>query len=144
MNDVITPSRIILDTDAFSFLFSKRPQAANYGTVWSSRVPALTFVSVAELRFGAIVSGWGQKRRSDLEAGIRRCVLLPFDDQLSTVWAELRARAPKAGLALGAKTQANDCWIAACGVYYDAPILTGNIGHFDGLDLKLIDGSGKP
>ncbi|MCZ2815226.1 PIN domain-containing protein [Modestobacter sp. VKM Ac-2984] len=141
---MVAASRVILDTDAFSFLFSKRPQAANYGTVLTGRVPALTFVSVAELRFGALVNSWGEKRRADLEASIRRCVLLPFDDQLSTVWAELRARAQRLGLALAAKTQANDCWIAACGVYYDAPILTGNIKHFEGLDLKLIDGSGTP
>lgn len=135
-------SSVILDTDAFSFLFLKKPQAANYGTVLPGRVPALTFVSVAELRFGALIAGWGDKKRSDLEASIRRCVLLPFDDQLSTIWADLRARAYRQGLALGAKSQANDCWIAACGVYYDAPILTGNMAHFEGLDLKLIDGSG--
>lgn len=135
---------IILDTDAFSFLFSQRPQAANYGTALKGRIPALTFVSVAELRYGAMVSGWGDRRRASLEASIRRCVLLPFDDQLCTVWAQLRSRARAAGLALAAETQANDCWIAACGVYYEAPILTGNVRHFAGLDLDLIDGSGTP
>jgi tRNA(fMet)-specific endonuclease VapC len=140
----VAASRVILDTDAFSYLFSKKPQAANYGAVLYGRVPALTFVSVAELRFGALVSGWGDRRRADLEASIRKFVLLPFDDQLSTVWAELRARAQRLGLPMAAKSQANDCWIAACGVYYDAPILTGNAKHFEGLDLNLIDGSGTP
>lgn len=133
---------VILDTDAFSFLIKQMPQAANYGALLTGRVPALTFVSVAELRFGALDAGWGDKKRASLEASIRRCVLLPFDDQLNTVWAELRVRAKRAGLALAGANQANDCWIAACGVYYDAPILTGNVRHFEGIGLKLIDGSG--
>ncbi len=135
-------SHIILDTDAFSFLIGRRPQAVNYGAVIRGRVPALAFVSVAELRFGALDGGWGERRRGELEAQIKKCVILPFDDQLTVVWAQLRHQAKQRGLALAQPSQTNDCWVAACGVYYDAPILTGNMRHFTGLGVQLIDGSG--
>lgn len=137
-----TPEHIVLDTDAFSFLFGRRPQAAGYPTVLAGRIPAVAFVTLAEVRFGALAAGWGEKRTVELEDSLRRFLMLPFSDGLASVWARLKHDARRNGHPLAQPEHSNDLWIAACGVFYGAPILTGNLRHFDGLiGVDLIDGS---
>jgi tRNA(fMet)-specific endonuclease VapC len=138
------PGYVILDTDAFSFLLNRRPQAASYGALLKGQIPTLTFVSVAELHFGALSDDWQDRRYRELEARIAQCVILPYDNELSLVWTRLRVQERRAGRPLGQRDHVNDLWIAACGIYYDAPILTGNLRHFSGVPgLRVIDGSGN-
>lgn len=134
---------VILDTDAFSFLFKKMPQAQGYGKYLAGKYPCLTFVSVGELRFGAQDAGWGDARRDALAQAMRKCVILPFDQRLAELWADLKVDAKKNGRPLAQSHHANDLWIAASGIYHQAPVLTGNVKHFkDVPGLTVIDGSG--
>jgi predicted nucleic acid-binding protein len=138
------PDVVILDTDAFSFLVARRPQAASYPSVLRGKVPALAFVSVAELHFGAMYARWGEKRTAELTGRIRQMLVLPYDEQLALLWARLKVDACRQGHPLGQRDHANDLWIAASALYHQAPLLTGNMRHFDGLPgLSLIDGSGR-
>ncbi|NUT53556.1 MAG: PIN domain-containing protein [Saccharothrix sp.] len=134
---------IILDTDAFSTLAMQRPRADSYAAVLVGKVPALTFTSVGEVYFGAYKANWGTSRVSKIEAAMRMCVVLPYDENLPKIWADLKRAAHRSGHPLGQSTHSNDLWIAACAVYYDAPLLTGNARHFRDLapNLLLIDGS---
>ncbi len=135
-------THVLLDTDAFSYIFDRRPQAANYGTVLAGKIPALTFVSVAELLFGAHKNGWQAKRLTELDNKIRQCVVLPFHKDLPKLWASIKVDAHRSGSALAGATHANDLWIAASALYWAIPLLTGNIKHFkDVKSLTLIDGS---
>ncbi len=133
---------VVVDTDAFSYLFANKPQAASYPPLLRGKVAAVCFVTVAELRFGALSAGWGPRRTAELEEALRKFLKLPYDDGLASLWARLKRDARQNGHPLGQAEHSNDLWIAACGVYYQAPILTGNVRHFDGLPgVRVIDGS---
>jgi tRNA(fMet)-specific endonuclease VapC len=54
-------------------------------------------------------------------------------DGLLRLCGLLRAVASRLGHPLGQHAHANDLWIAACAVYYDVPLVTGNGRHFAGL-----------
>ena len=133
---------LIVDTDAFSYLFGKKPQAASYGPLLSGKIPAVAFVTLAEVRFGALAASWGDRRTTELEASLRQFLMLPFTEDLTSLWARLKADARRNGHPLAQPEHSNDLWIAACGAYYQAPILTGNARHFADLPgVQVIDGS---
>lgn len=60
----------------------------------------LSFMSVAELRMGAISAGWGERRRLLLEKFIRSFELFYADNDLCMVWARIRSDARAAGRVL--------------------------------------------
>jgi predicted nucleic acid-binding protein len=131
--------RVILDTDAFSVLAERRPGTEKLAAVIGAAEPLLTFASVAELLYGAMVARWGSTRLQRLERAIGHCgLLLPTAESLG-VWARLRAGAVRAGHPLGHKVHGNDLWIATCAVYYGLPLVTRNGRHFAGLaELEVV------
>lgn len=135
---------VILDPDAFSYLVGKKPQASGYDAYLRGKLPCLTFVSVGELLFGAQDAAWGPARIVDLRNSIRKCVILPYSERLSELWADVKVDAKRNGRPLAHSRHSNDLWIAACGIYYRAPLLTGNVKHFrDVPGLEVVDGSGS-
>ncbi|WP_250281001.1 MULTISPECIES: PIN domain-containing protein [unclassified Frankia] len=124
---------VILDTDVFSAITAGRATAARYEAVLRNKTQALTFVSVAELLYGARHGGWGERRTTALVEKIERLLLIPFDKELPAVWAQLRDLARRRGHPLAQPAHTNDLWIAACAVLYQAPLLTGNRRHFLGV-----------
>ncbi len=134
---------VIIDTDVFSAITSSRATATRYEAVLRDKTQALTFVSVAELLYGARHAGWAERRTAELAEKIRRLLLIPFDERLPVVWARLRDLARRRGHPLAQSAHANDLWIAACAVFYEAPLLTGNVRHFGGLPgLTMISAKG--
>lgn len=90
---------VVVDTDVFSLLF--RGQDVDvYSRHLDGAVPVLSFVSVAELHYGAAYAGWGERRQLALEEAIRRYVIAPYDDAMAKLWGTLKAQAVKAGHAL--------------------------------------------
>lgn len=121
---------VVVDTDVFSLLF--RGQDVDvYSRHLDGAVPVLSFVSVAELHYGAAYAGWGERKQLALEEAIRRYVIAPYDEEMAKLWGTLKAQAVKAGHALGHNTQANDLWVCATAIYHDAPLLTANRRHFE-------------
>lgn len=130
--------KIVLDTDAFSVLYRKGPNFQAYAARLTGKIPVLSFTTVAEVHFGAAKKGWGPQRVSGLVEALRRYVIAPYDDEMPVLWGALRAQAQQSGHALGADAQINDLWIATTAIYHEAPLLTGNVRHFEnfpGLDL---------
>lgn len=123
---------LVLDTDAFSVVFQKRGNHESFARHLVGRVPILIFATVAELHFGASKAGWGERRVTGLEEAVRRYVIAPYDAKMPVLWGSLRAQAQSLGHALGADNQINDLWIATTAIYYQAPLLTGNVRHFEG------------
>jgi len=87
--------------------------AARYRSVIDGRTVVVSFVTVTEMRFGAIKAGWGEIRRRSLERVLGRLVVVQPDDDLILTCAELRASCLAAGHALGQKVHEADRWIAA-------------------------------
>jgi tRNA(fMet)-specific endonuclease VapC len=97
----------------------------------------LAAVTVSELRYGALVAGWGAPRREHLEEAISLITVVPVTDSLLTRIAELRLACRREGHPLADRAHANDLWIAASAVHLAASLLTADT-IFDGaptLDL---------
>lgn len=116
----------MVDTVVFSWQLvrSSPGRAAEYGRHLVGRRLVLSFVSVEELRFGAINGGWGERRRRELEVRLKRVAIAPYDDELMTVAAQLRADCRAAGHALQDKVHTADRWIAAVAIRYQLPLVS--------------------
>jgi tRNA(fMet)-specific endonuclease VapC len=95
----------------------------------------LSFMTIAELRMGAISAGWGGRRRLLLKQFIQRFELVDADNDLCTVWARIRADARAAGRPLSPQ----DAWIAATALALDSPLATNNRRDFEHVQkLRLL------
>lgn len=115
-------SRIVVDTDVASYIFNWHSLAPQYADAMRRSELILSFITIAELRMGAISAGWGNRRRLLLEQFIERFELVYADNDLCTVWARIRADARAAGRALSPQ----DAWIAATALALDSPLATNN------------------
>jgi predicted nucleic acid-binding protein len=119
---------LLIDTDVFSWLLSGRGRAEEFAELVDGHILALSFATVAELRAGALIGGWGPKRIEQLEERISAFVVIPATDSVTRVWAflqsKLRSQLKGGGV--------NDMWIAASALGQPAllPIVTGNLTDF--------------
>jgi predicted nucleic acid-binding protein len=131
--------RILVDTGVFSASISRRRRARfepQVGLLAGNQI-FLAAVTVAELRYGALVAGWGAQRRQRLEQSIAAMTVVPVSDALLTTVAELRHTCRQVGHALHEPVHANDLWIAASAVHLAAPLLTADAVFDDVPGLRL-------
>jgi tRNA(fMet)-specific endonuclease VapC len=128
-------SQIVVDTDVASYIFNWHSLAQHYVNALRGSDLILSFMSVAELRMGAMSAGWGSHRRLLLERFVHGFELFYPDDDLCTVWARVRADARAAGRAISPQ----DAWIAATALALDAPLATNNRRDFENVrNLRLL------
>jgi tRNA(fMet)-specific endonuclease VapC len=128
-------SQIVVDTDVASYIFNWHTTAPRYVDALRGSELILSFMSIAEMRMGAIAAGWGIRRRSLLEQFLGGFGIVYADDALCTSWAMLRAGARAKGRSLSPQ----DAWIAATDLGLDAPLATNNradFEHIQGLRLE--------
>jgi predicted nucleic acid-binding protein len=131
--------RVLVDTGVFSASISRRRRGrfeTQVGLMAGNQI-FLAAVTVAELRYGALVAGWGDQRRQRLEQSIAATTVVPVSDALLTTAAELRHACRQAGHALHEPIHANDLSIATSAVHIGAPLLTADavFGNVPGLVL---------
>jgi tRNA(fMet)-specific endonuclease VapC len=100
---------VLVDTDVFSFVFKGDSRALPYTPHLVGAQICLSFQTVAELRLWALTRNWGKSRRDSLDSSLRRCAVLPFDDELTQRWAEVTNTRRRVGHPIGC----GDAWIAA-------------------------------
>ena len=128
-------SRIVLDTDVWSFAFKGDSRAALYGKHLVDKTPCITFATIGELYLWAELRNWGAERRNALSRAIRRYVVLTWDDVTAWQWAKVRAERQRIGNPIAAQ----DAWIAACAIRHGLPLVTHNTDHFAEIsDLLLL------
>jgi tRNA(fMet)-specific endonuclease VapC len=128
-------SQIVVDTDVASYIFNWHSSAQGYVDVLNGSELILSFMSIAEMRMGAIAAGWGLRRRTLLEQFISGFGVVYADDALCTSWATLRADARAAGRSLSPQ----DAWIAATALGLEAPLATNNRSDFEHVQkLRLL------
>jgi predicted nucleic acid-binding protein len=131
--------RILVDTGVFSASLSRRRRARleAHVALMSEQQTFLAAVTVSELRYGALVAGWGDVRRQRLEESIDAVTVVPVTDSLLTSAAELRLACRRVGHPLHEPAHANDLWIATSAIHIDAPLLTADVvfEHTPGLAL---------
>ena len=93
-------SQTVVDTDVASYIFNWHSMAEQYAGALRGSELVLSFMTIAELRMGAISAGWGDRRRLLLEQFIQGFEVVYADNNLCTIWARIRADARAAGRAL--------------------------------------------
>jgi tRNA(fMet)-specific endonuclease VapC len=130
----VTDTRIMVDTDVFSFLFKKDELANFFKPYLINKTLALSFMSVAELYYGAYKDNWGSNRIAQLENSIKNYVVLPYDYLTCQEWARIRRQKELKGLTMSH----SDIWVAASAVRYGCPIATNNGDHFQKIDGLIV------
>ena len=84
---------VVIDTMVVSALVNSAhdPTAARYLSLIAGRLILVSFVTVTELRYGALKARWGDLRRRGLERDLARFVFVVPDEALMYACAELRA-----------------------------------------------------
>lgn len=115
---MLNPS--VLDTTIASLLLIKSPSLLPYEPLLEEVSMVLSFQSVAEMRYGALIANWGEERRQELEEFLSSFIVVGYTDELATLWATTMHEARRAGRRL----EAGDAWIAATARLLNAPLLT--------------------
>ena len=131
--------RILVDTGVFSAALSRRRRVhlEQKVALLAGHQVFLAAVTVSELRYGALVAGWGDTRRTQLDASIRATTVVPVTDALLTAAAELRYACRQTGHPLHERVHASDLWIAASTIRIGARLLTADsvFDRVPGLDI---------
>lgn len=135
-------THVVLDTDATSWLLDPRPlpRAERTRAVVGARARVVSFVTVTELRYGALRAGWGDLRLRRLERSLGDLDVIQTNESLIWRCAELRVEAGRIGHPLGQKVHEADRWVATTALVLDLE-LAGGDGIFEGvpgLDLHRI------
>ena len=124
--DDIAEDRIVVDTDVFSYIFHRNPVAEFFQPYFMQRTLAVSFMTVAEVYYGALKGGWGTARISRLENQLKNYVVLPYDYEVTRQWAFVRTENERKGNDI----QHADAWHAAVALHYEAALATNNYRHF--------------
>ncbi len=129
---------LLLDTDVASYLFKNSPRATPFRALLNGKRLALAFVSVAELFKWTLKRCWGPQKIDQLEATLRRYIVIPYDRDLAWAWARVMASCEGAGRPMAPA----DAWVAGAALRHDVPLLTNNLKHFEVAEslcgLKLV------
>lgn len=114
---------VLLDTNVVGYRFGKSPLYEPFKKSIENSIPAISFITYGECIKGALLATWGQKRRSEYEAHLRKYLLIPSTKQLSLRYAELASLCEKRGICV---SDDNDMWIAATAHLYDIQLATND------------------
>lgn len=100
---------------------------------------AVSVVTVAEIKRGALAARWDERRTVELDDHLRGYVVLTVDAEIAKEWARVQVRCAE----LGRQKGDNDLWVAATAKRYSLPLATLDRDHYDipGLTVIREDGS---
>ncbi len=136
-------TRLVVDTDVASYVFKWHPSFAprllkeSIVEIIRGGALVLSFMSVAEMRQGALDASWGPRKLDLLEAYLADFAV-HSDDQLCSVWAEIRNESIRKGRQISSA----DAWIAATALLLSALLVTNNPKDYRHLDrLQIVTAS---
>ncbi|MAS67090.1 MAG: VapC toxin family PIN domain ribonuclease [Pseudomonadales bacterium] len=138
---------ILLDTHVISEPLRREPEPGLIEWIDAQALETLylSAITVAELRSGIALLPAGKRRTSLLESLERRVLplftgrVLPFDLPCTQTYAELIAKAQKAGLAIAAA----EGFIAATAVANGLAVATRDTGPFEAAGVEVINPWGE-
>jgi predicted nucleic acid-binding protein len=131
--------RLVVDTDVLSYIFKWHTSAPRYVKLLADNEVVLCFVTLAEMRLGALKAGWGTRKRNLLERYLSRFTVCYPDDRLCALWADVKHESNRKGYPIGSQ----DACIAATALYLDAPLVTNNVkgyAHLEDLETYTDQG----
>lgn len=111
---------VVLDTSIVSFTLNASPLVAPYRQFIDGSDLIISFQTVAEVRLGASVAGWGSRRLSELETHLAGMTTIGYSEDLGLHWVSIMADARR----VGRRLETGDAWIAATALMLNAPLLT--------------------
>jgi len=95
----------------------------------------ISFMTLGEMRHGALDARWGQRKCDMLEAYLADFSVLHSDSPLCSTWAAVRSESQRKGHPIGSA----DAWIAATALALSVPLVTNNPKDYRHLEkLQLI------
>jgi predicted nucleic acid-binding protein len=134
---------VVVDTDVYSArLIPNSTLARRHEPLLLGRIEFVSFQTVAEVRYGALLRGWGAARLRRMEAEIARIEVVHTGPELIRTYAELRVACQRAGHALSQREHDADRWIAATAIRLGVPLVSndGVFGNTPGLQLETARG----
>jgi tRNA(fMet)-specific endonuclease VapC len=124
-------TRLVVDTDVASFVFKWHPKfAPPYVDVLRGCELVISFMTMAEMRQGALDANWGPRKCALLEAYLADFSVLHSDSLLCSTWAAVRNESTQKGRFISP----SDAWIAATALALSAPLVTNNPKDYRHLD----------
>jgi predicted nucleic acid-binding protein len=134
-------ARLVVDTDVASFIFKWHPEfAPRYVNIVRGSELIVSFMTVAEMRQGALDANWGPRKCAVLEAYLADFSALHSDSLLCSTWAAVRNESTRKGRPISSA----DAWIAATALVLSAPLVTNNPKDYRHLDqLQIVSGAAE-
>lgn len=128
-------ARLVVDTDVASFIFKWHPEfAPRYLSIIRGFPLFISFMTVAEMRQGALGANWGPQKQNLLDAYLADFSVQDSNGLLCARWAGLRDESVRKGRPISVA----DAWIASSAIVLNAPLVTNNPSdylHLDGLQV---------
>ncbi len=119
----VATARLVVDTDVASFIFKWHPEfAPRYVDIVRGSELIASFMTVAEMRQGALDANWGPRKCAVLEGYLGDFSVLHSDNLLCATWAAVRNESTQKGRPISSA----DAWIAATALFLSAPLVTNN------------------
>lgn len=129
---------IVIDTDVYGAELTGSELAVRFQPLIVGRPAFISFQTEAEIRFGALLRGWGPARMLKLEARIAAAEIVHSGPELVETYARLRVDCWRAGHALAQKQHDADRWIAATAIRLGLPLVS-NDGIYEGVPGLRLD-----
>lgn len=125
----LSPGRgpIVIDTDVYGAELVRGSRlATEYQAIIVGRPAFISFQTAAELRYGAMLRGWGEARLRKLEARIAAAETVHTGPELVLAYARLRVHCQRIGHALAQRAHDGDRWAAATAVRLGIPLVSND------------------
>src|SRR5947199_798587 len=126
---------LVVDTDVASFIFKWHPEfAPRYVDIVRGAELIASFMTLAEMRQGALDANWGPRKFAVLESYLAEFSVLHSDSLLCSTWAAVRNESARKGRRISSA----DAWIAATALVFSATLVTNNPKDYRPLDKLQI------
>jgi len=131
---------LVVDTDVASFIFKWHPDFAPYVAIVRGSELIASFMTLAEMRQGALDANWGPHKCAVLEAYLADFSVLHSDSGLCSTWAAVRNESTQKGRPISSA----DAWIAATALVLSAPLVTNIAKDYRHLDkLQIVSAAAE-
>ena len=127
----------VLGTDTCIYIIKRRPKGVveRFENKIDVRDVGVSGITVAELRYGAEKSGFGERNLRALDLFISSLNVYPFGEVVTPVYAQLRATLERQGTPIGPL----DTLIAAHALSLEATLVTNNTREFSRVPELLVE-----
>jgi predicted nucleic acid-binding protein len=116
----MTAVQLIADTNVLSYLFHESLLGVQYEELIGSQSVGVTGHSIAELRAGAVMAQWGERRLMEQWRFLDQFTHVADTKEMAEVCGALRGVRSR----IGQPIDWPDAWAAACALWLNVPLVT--------------------